>query len=59
MSQDIFLKINGTHALGRGVDLTIVRDDLRHAAVATTSVCLHADEIKRARQIGNAFMPRP
>ncbi len=49
---------HATHALGRGVDLTIVRDNLRHASVATTSVYLHADEIKRARQLSGAFPPR-
>jgi site-specific recombinase XerD len=50
---------HATHALGRGADLTVVRDNLRHASVATTSVYLHADEVKRARQIGAAFLPRP
>jgi site-specific recombinase XerD len=46
---------HATHALGRGVDLTTVRDNLRHASVATTSVYLHTDDTKRARQIGEAF----
>ncbi|WP_431273196.1 phage integrase family protein [Variovorax ureilyticus] len=46
---------HATHALARGVELTTVRDNLRHASVATTSVYLHTDEVKRARQIGNAF----
>ena len=49
---------HATHALARGVDLTTVRDNLRHASVATTSVYLHTDEIKRARQMGEAFPAR-
>jgi site-specific recombinase XerD len=48
---------HATHALARGVELTTVRDNLRHASVATTSVYLHTDEVKRARQIGDAFPP--
>ncbi|MDM0116217.1 site-specific integrase [Variovorax sp. J22R133] len=46
---------HASHALAHGVALTTVRDNLRHASVATTSVYLHADEIQRARQIGEAF----
>ena len=46
---------HATHALALGVELTTVRDNLRHASVATTSVYLHTDEVKRARQIGEAF----
>lgn len=46
---------HATHALGSGAELTIVRDNLRHASVSTTSVYLHSDEVKRARQIGEAF----
>jgi site-specific recombinase XerD len=49
---------HATHALARGVDLTTVRDNLRHASVATTSVYLHTDEAKRARQLREAF-PTP
>ena len=33
------------HALGRGTELTAVRDNLRHS-----------DEAKRVRQIGDAFL---
>jgi len=46
---------HATHALERGVDLTTVRDNLRHASVSTTSVYLHTDEERRARQLGAAF----
>jgi hypothetical protein len=35
-----------------------MRDNLRHAFIATTSVYLHSDEIERARQIGAAFAAR-
>jgi site-specific recombinase XerD len=49
---------NATHALEHGADLTAVRDNLRHASIATTSIYLHSDEVKRARQIGQAFATR-
>jgi site-specific recombinase XerD len=49
---------HATHALARGAELTTVRDNLRHASVATTSLYLHTDEVKRARQIGDAFAIR-
>ncbi len=46
---------HATHALERGVDLTTVRDNLRHASLSTTSIYLHTDEEKRAKQLGAAF----
>ena len=46
---------HATHALARGVELTTVRDNLRHASVSTTSVYLHTDQAKRARQMKDAF----
>jgi len=46
---------HATHALERGVDLTTVRDNLRHASVSTTSAYLHTDKDKRARQLAAAF----
>lgn len=46
---------HATNALARGVDLTAVRDNLRHASVSTTSIYLHSDEAKRARQFESAF----
>lgn len=46
---------HATHALARGAELTTVRDNLRHASISTTSIYLHSDEVKRARQIGEAF----
>lgn len=46
---------HATHALARGAELTTVRDNLRHASISTTSIYLHGDEMKRARQIGAAF----
>ncbi|KVV46718.1 integrase [Burkholderia ubonensis] len=46
---------HATHALDAGVDLVVVRDNLRHASVATTSTYLHGEEAKRARQVSAAF----
>ena len=49
---------HASHALENGADLTSVRDNLRHASLATTSTYLHGDEIKRARQMRGAFGAR-
>jgi site-specific recombinase XerD len=49
---------HATHALGNGAELTTVRDNLRHASVSTTSIYLHGDDVKRARQIAGAFAKR-
>lgn len=46
---------HATHALARGAELTTVRDNLRHASIATTSIYLQSDEIKRYRQMDEAF----
>ncbi|WP_029001378.1 site-specific integrase [Azohydromonas australica] len=46
---------HASYALEAGVDLTTVRDNLRHASVSTTSLYLHADDERRAKQIGAAF----
>jgi len=46
---------HATHALAKGVELSAVRDNLRHASISTTSIYLHADDAKRARQFGQAF----
>jgi hypothetical protein len=32
--------------------------NLRHASISTTSIYLHSDEVKRARQLGDAFVAR-
>lgn len=50
---------HATHALERGVDLTTVRDNLRHASLSTTSIYLHTDKEKRARQLKTAFAGTP
>jgi len=47
-----------THALARGAELTSVRDNLRHASIANTSIYLHGNDLKRAMQIGSAFLAR-
>ena len=46
---------HATHALANGAELVSVRDNLRHASIATTSVYLHADATARARQMNDAF----
>ena len=32
--------------------------NLRHASISTTSIYLHGDDLKRARQLSAAFSPR-
>jgi beta-glucosidase-like glycosyl hydrolase len=46
-------------ALAAGVDIVAVRDNLRHATIATTSTYLHDEEAKRARQISEAVRRQP
>ncbi|MGF6482954.1 phage integrase family protein [Paraburkholderia sp. JPY419] len=46
---------HATHAIAKGVELSAVRDNLRHASISTTSIYLHTDDVKRARQFGEAF----
>ncbi|MFK0380233.1 phage integrase family protein [Pandoraea sp. NPDC090278] len=46
---------HATHAIAKGVELSAVRDNLRHASISTTSIYLHTDDVKRARQFGQAF----
>jgi len=46
---------HASHALQRGAELTTVRDNLRHASIATTSTYLHGDDDKRKKQLGAAF----
>jgi site-specific recombinase XerD len=49
---------HASHSLSRGAKLTSVRDNLRHASLSTTSIYLHGDEVKRARQLREAFGER-
>lgn len=49
---------HASHALARGAELITVRDNLRHASIATTSMYLHGDEVQRARQMNQAFAAR-
>jgi site-specific recombinase XerD len=46
---------HATHALARGAELTTIRDNLRHASIATTSIYLHSDHVKRAQQLAAVF----
>lgn len=48
---------HATHALQGGAELTAVRDNLRHASLSTTSMYLHSDDVKRARQMASVFGP--
>ncbi|KWD84100.1 site-specific integrase [Burkholderia ubonensis] len=49
---------HASHALARGAELIMVRDNLRHASISTTSTYLHSDEVQRARQFDQAFSSR-
>ncbi len=49
---------HATHALESGAELTTVRDNLRHSSISTTSMYLHADDARRAKQIAGAFGAR-
>jgi len=46
---------HASHALSKGADLMSVRDNLRHASIATTSIYLRSEEVKRARQMSEVF----
>jgi len=46
---------HATHLLDGGAELTTVRDNLRHASLATTSMYLHADDVRRAQQVAKQF----
>ncbi|HDC6784865.1 TPA: site-specific integrase [Staphylococcus aureus] len=46
---------HATHLLDGGAELTTVRDNLRHASLATTSMYLHADDARRAKQVADQF----
>ncbi|KVV37574.1 hypothetical protein WT27_17695 [Burkholderia territorii] len=50
---------HASHALARGAELLMVRDNLRHASISTTSTYLHSDEVQRARQFDQAFRQLP
>jgi site-specific recombinase XerD len=49
---------HATHALAHGAELTTVRDNLRHASISTTSIYLHGDDVRRARQLAGVFVAR-
>jgi site-specific recombinase XerD len=46
---------HATRALACGVELRNVRDNLRHASIATTSRYVHGDDVLRMRQLSVAF----
>jgi len=43
------------HLLEGGAELTTVRDTLRHASLGTTSMHLHTDDARRAKQMADRF----
>ncbi|WP_441641814.1 hypothetical protein [Cupriavidus sp. 2KB_3] len=43
------------HALVKAVELSAMRDNLRHASISATWIHLHADDARRARQFGQTF----
>ncbi|WXK40522.1 site-specific integrase [Mycetohabitans rhizoxinica] len=49
---------HASQALAHGAELTSVRDNLRHASIAITSMYLHGNDARRARQITDAFGAR-
>lgn len=49
---------HASHALARGAELVMMRDNLRHASISTTSIYLHSDDVQRARQFDQAFNAR-
>lgn len=49
---------HASHALARGTELIMVRDNLRHSSISTTSTYLHSDEVQRARQFDQALAAR-
>ncbi len=46
---------HATHLLEGGAELTTVRDNLRHASLATTSMYLNTDDARRAKQVADQF----
>lgn len=46
---------HATHLLEGGAELTTVRENLRHASLATTSMYLHTDDARRAKQVADRF----
>jgi site-specific recombinase XerD len=46
---------HASHALARGAEVVTARDNLHHASISTTSIYLHGDEVRRARQLDKVF----
>ena len=44
---------HGSHAVANGVPLAIVRDNLGHANIATTSIYVHTDRDERYKAMVN------
>lgn len=48
-------RTHASHALGAGVNLVAMRDNLWRVSIATTSTYLHGNDKRRARRVGAAF----
>ena len=48
-------RMNSCRTVEGGAELTTVRDNLRHASLATTSMYLHTDDARRAKQVADRF----
>lgn len=46
---------HASHGLARGIEVTVMRDNLRHSSIAVTSTYLHSDERRRAEALAGAF----
>lgn len=46
---------HASHGLARGVDLTAMRDNLRHSTIAVTSTYLHSERKAQVAQLSRAF----
>lgn len=54
-SRKLAFHTHATQVLARGAGLTTVRDNLRHASITTTSICLHGDEVILAQAADDAI----
>jgi site-specific recombinase XerC len=50
---------HGSHAVRRGVPIELVRDNLGHSSLATTSIYIHTDRDQRYREMAKLSEERP
>lgn len=46
---------HASHGLARGIELAVMRDNLRHSSIAVTSTYVHVDDARRASALRKAF----